>query len=134
MGSAGDLIGSLNARERLLPMMRETGRRDPSFDNRGRLEGTLLNLGYSQARLTRFAEATAYETEALTLCRALAAERPGDAVVRRRLFNALYYLGLVEGAGDRPSLGRSQEAATRFEEALTEINVLQLEDRERRLL
>ena len=124
LGFAGDLTGSVSVRERTLPIVRETALRDPSFENRMALVSMLMNLGYFEARLTRFSEATVHLQEALILIRTLVAERPSDAVLRRRVFNTLFYIGLVEGAGDRPSLGRYAKATARFEEALTEIDIL----------
>ena len=124
LGRVGDLTGSLSIRERLLPLLREEAHRDPSYDNRRALTGVLVNLGYFESRLTRFDQAIAHGAEGLSVVRALLAERSEDADMRRRLFNALYFLGLAEGAGDRPSLGRIAEAIKLDEEALTAMGVL----------
>jgi serine/threonine protein kinase len=118
LGRSGDLVGSLNARERTLPIMREEAKRDPSRSNRLALANTLSNLGYFKGQLTRFDEGRKDELEALTMLRVLEAERHGDAVSLRRIFTSLYFLGVLEGAGDRPSPGRTREAAARFQEAI----------------
>jgi serine/threonine protein kinase/tetratricopeptide (TPR) repeat protein len=124
LGYSGDLLGSVSAFERMLPIARETAKLDPSLESKRGLASTLINLGSAQFNLTRFTEATAAATEALALYRALAAEHPGDTRLLRRIFFGLMVLGQIEGSGDRPSLGRFEEAATRFEEALTQMDTL----------
>ncbi len=123
LGYSGDLLGSLAIEERALPILREAAQRDPSYENRRVLATNLVSLGHFQGRLTRFSEAAATEAEALGRLRALAAERPLNTEMRRRVFNCSYYLALVEGAADRPSEGNFAKGIERFEEALAELGV-----------
>jgi len=128
LGRAGDLPGSVQARERIVPLVREAAQRDPSFENRSALAGTLLNLGYFQARLTAFPDAMKNESEALSLYQALVAERPADTALRTRLCNALTYLGLLLGAADRPSMERVDEAIGYLERTLGQQKLLMAAD------
>src|SRR5262249_42714447 len=108
LGRAGDLVGSLNARQRTLPLMREAAHADPSFANKKALAISLSNLGYFKSRLARFDEAMADEKEALDIFRTL--QWKSEADHRTRMFTTLYYLGMIEGGGDRPSMGKASEA------------------------
>ena len=112
LGRAGDLPGSIAAREQILPLARQAVLRDPSLENRRALAGTLLNLGYFQARLTDFSAALKNESEALKLYRQMVAEWPADAILRSRLCNAYVYVGLLEGAADRPLRRRAHPQAS----------------------
>jgi serine/threonine protein kinase len=122
LGRAGDLPGSLAARERTLPMMREAAKRQPTFQNELALANTLSNLGYFKSRLTKFEDARKDETEALELQRKL--HWPNESDRRRRMSTTFYYLALIEGAGDRPSPGNWRAAVKLFDEDLAQLQEL----------
>ncbi|SPE40461.1 putative Serine/threonine protein kinase with TPR repeats [Candidatus Sulfopaludibacter sp. SbA3] len=122
LGISGDLAGSLDVFQRLVPLYREAVQREPSLGNRRLLGVALTNMGVACHRLTLFAEANAGHTEALTIFRSLAAERPGS--MKQELFTALTRLGDVAGAGDRPSLGDSAAAADYYEQAIAALEPL----------
>jgi serine/threonine protein kinase len=123
-GSMGDVLGHVDTLDRMLPIARETAKRDPSLESRRGLASTLMNLGAARFSLTSFTKATAATSEALAQYRALAAENPGDARLVRRVFYGLLFLGQIEGAGDRPSLGRYEHGAAYFKEAIEVMNRL----------
>jgi tetratricopeptide (TPR) repeat protein len=124
LAKKGDLLGALEARERTLPIMREVTGRDPSVSNKNGLAGTLSNLGYFKDRLTRFDDALADEREALSLLRSMEGQQKDIAAQQHRLLTAYFYIGLIEGAGDRPSMGNARAAQHDFEQGLKEIGVL----------
>ncbi len=127
-GYQGDLLGSVEALERMLPDAREAAKLEPTFDSRRGLASTLTNLSNAQVNLTRFAQATASNSEALGIYRTLALERPADTRLLRRIWGGLLQQAQIEGAGDRPSLDRPQVAAASFAEALAVLNTLLLAD------
>jgi len=127
-GEIGDLAGSANSFEKMVPIARETARVEPSLDSKMGLASTLLNLGHAYRNLTRFEQALVPAEEALAIYRQLSAENPGKVRVFRRIFNASVILGQIEGAADRPSLGRTDKAVARFKEALSVVNALMAAD------
>jgi len=131
LSMSGDLAGSLEYVERLLPISRENARLDPSFINRRRLAETLDNLANTSLKLTALDGALAAGTEALGIFRSLAAERPDEPRARRSVIIALVHLGDILGAGDGPSLGRYAEAVERYDVALAVITPLLADPKDR---
>jgi len=127
-GYMGNLLGSANSFEKMVPIARETAKVDPSLDSKMGLASTLLNLGNAYNNLTRFEQALVPAEEALAIYRQLSAENPGKVRFFRRIFNASVILGQIEGASDRPSLGRTDKAVARFKEALAVVNALMAAD------
>jgi tetratricopeptide (TPR) repeat protein/tRNA A-37 threonylcarbamoyl transferase component Bud32 len=114
----GDLVGSVAAFERMLPVARENARRDPSWQNRLHVGILLTDLGVAEQRLTRFAEAARAEDEALTILRQLAVEHPDNARIRRSIHRALLRQGDILGAGDRPSQDKPAEAVASYQQSI----------------
>ncbi len=120
----GDLVGSVDAFERMLPVARENAQRDPTWENRLHVGTLLTDFGVAQQRLTRLAEANQTEKEAISILRALTAERPDNARIRRSLHRALLRQGDIMGAVDRPNMGRIPEAVALYQESIVLIEPL----------
>ena len=114
----GDLAGSVNSRVQTIAVVRELVRSKPSFENKQELGSSLVNMGYAQAGLTQFDKAEVAAREGIALLEELAAERPGDVKLKRRIFYGHFYLGVALGANDRPSAGRATEAIEQYRIAI----------------
>jgi serine/threonine protein kinase len=120
LSAAGDPTGGLNAAQKLLLLVRETARRDPSFENRVQLVLVLMLLPDLLDSLCLFSQENTAAAEALTLARAQAAERPYDRVLQRRLSTALELAGVaVAFEGKEPGVS---EAVNLIQEAITALN------------
>jgi serine/threonine protein kinase len=128
MGNAGDLAGSTAAAEQLVPIARTSVQRQPTVLHRRHLGEALNALGESYADSGRLEEAFKASTEAVLIFRSVMAERPGTPAFMRDTFYALNNLGRIEGAYDRPNLGKPLEGAAYFEQSIGVIEPLLVKD------
>jgi tetratricopeptide (TPR) repeat protein/tRNA A-37 threonylcarbamoyl transferase component Bud32 len=117
-GLRGDLAGSLDSWEKMVALVRIEVAKEPTLLNRRALPSAMLFLGRSQAGLTRFEDARRTETEGLEVARKLVSDYPAEPGPRRTLFLILLALGDIAGAGDGPSMGNFEEAASRYADAI----------------
>jgi serine/threonine protein kinase len=128
VGAAGDLAGSTAAVERLVPIARTNLEREPSAFHRRQLGQALNTLGEAYADSGRLQEAMEATNEALVIFRSALTEKPGSPGAIRDTFYALNNLGRVEGAFDRPNLGKPVEGAAYFEQSIAVMEPLLAKD------
>jgi serine/threonine protein kinase/tetratricopeptide (TPR) repeat protein len=128
IGAAGDLPGSTAAVEQLVPIARTNLERAPSALHRRHMAQALNTLGEAYAESGRLEEAMKASNEALVMFRAAMAEAPGNPAAIRDTFYTLNNLGRIEGAVDRPNLGKPLEGAAYFEQSIGLIEPLLAKD------
>ena len=114
----GDLVTARQGILQALSVLRNAGGPAPSFKARLQLAETVRILGIVQHRLTKFDEAEKSLRESEGIFRILVQEQPDNTAVQRQFHVALYNLGDLYGACDRPNMLRPTEAAAHYREAI----------------